>query len=228
MKILKKGSLFLLLLFWIIQRFSKTEMGLLFGPLKYYGLALLYPAVVLGLTGLIVFICGDYAIEAPDWGKILLNTAVGCTIGVIALMLTEEGFFRGLIWASFIQSGLSNKHTLWLTSAFFTIWHISAVTSGSEYGLPIEQVPVYLINATLLGLIWGLLRMMSGSIIVASLSHTVWNTFAYELFGFGEKVGSLGVENTKWFGPEVGYLGILLNGLFFIWLWKKANKDELI
>jgi len=48
------------------------------------------------------------------------------------------------------------------------------------------------VNATLIGLSWGLMRLISGSIIVTSVSHGVWNGMAYVLFGFGEKTGALG------------------------------------
>ena len=139
------------------------------------------------------------------------------------LMLTEEGFFRGWLWGAFGRAGLSPARTLVATSILFTLWHISAVTSGTEYGLPWHQVPVYLVNAMLMGLIWGLMRLISGSIVVSSACHAVWNALAYGLFGFGTKVGALGIANTAFFGPEVGYLGVLLNGGFFLWLYRRAK-----
>ncbi len=43
----------------------------------------------------------------------------------------------------------------------------------------------------------------------------------YPLFGFGEKIGALGIAQTHLFGPEVGLLGILLNGAFLLWIWRK-------
>ena len=121
---------------------------------------------------------------------------------------------------------MTTRQTLLVTTLCFVVWHISAVTSGTDYGLPWHQVPVYLINASLLGLIWGVMRQISGSVLVPSVSHAVWNGLAYELFGFGEKTGALGISNTALLGPEVGYLGIVLNGLFLLWLWK-GNSEAL-
>ena len=218
--------LIIIVIFWFIKRQSKAEIGLKFSSLKYYGIALLYPAIVLGLSASIAFAYGDFSIQGMDWGKIIVNILIGVTIGTIMVMITEEGFFRGWLWGSFRKAGMNTTKTLFVTSALFTIWHISAVTSGTEYGLPLNQVPIYLINATLLGLIWGLLRSISESVIVPSLCHAVWNAFAYEFFGFGEKIGSLGITNTALFGPEVGYLGIILNGAFFLWLWNKAKREK--
>lgn len=211
----------LTIIFWVISRLSKKQLGLSIGSLKFYGLAILYPVVVLSMTALIAIIYGDFSVSDSDWGDAVKKISVASTIGVLMVLLTEEGFFRGLLWGLFRKEGMSPTKTLMITSGLFTIWHISAVTSGTDYGLPGYQIPIYLINASLLGLIWGLLRMISGSVLVASVSHAVWNGLAYELFGFGEKVGSLGIENTLVFGPEVGFLGIVLNSLFFYWLWKK-------
>ena len=217
----------IILLFWFIYRLNKVEFGLKLGPLKYYGYALLYPLFVLGTTAIIALIYGDYSIENVDWSKLALNISIGSIFGILMVLLTEEGFFRGWLWGSFKRSGMSSKRVLIITSILFTIWHISAVTSGTSYGLPLHQIPVYLVNAMLLGMIWGLLRLISGSVVVAAFCHAIWNPFAYELFGFGEKVGALGITNTAFFGPEVGYLGILLNGLFFLWLWNKAKFGEI-
>jgi len=214
----------IIILFWLIQRQSKDEIGLKFGQLKYYGLALLYPLVVLGATSLIAYLYGDFSIAEIDQEKDIVNLLAGVIIGPLMLLLTEEGFFRGWLWGAFKKAGMPPEKTLFITTGLFVIWHISAVTSGTEYGLPISQVPIYLINATLLGLIWGTLRLASGSIVVPALCHAVWNAFAYGLFGFGEKIGALGVTNTFLLGPEVGYLGILLNGLFFLWLWQKTKS----
>jgi len=206
------------IIFWWLFRLTKEEIGLKFGSIKYYGLALLYPAIVLGASALLAYIFKDFCTIGIDWPKTRLNITLASTVGILMVLLTEEGFFRGWLWGAMRKCGLKSNQTLYVTSLIFVIWHISAVTSGTEYGLPWNQVPVYLINATLLGLIWGLMRSMSGSVIVPAVSHAVWNGFAYELFGFGEKMGALGISDTAFFGPEVGYLGIVLNGLFFLGL----------
>ncbi len=212
------------LIFWLINKLSKSEMGLKFGALKYYGLALLYPAIVIGICTLAAYLYGDFAFEKfPTF-----NISIGCTIGIIMVLITEEGFFRGWLWGTFAKQGMSQNKTLFVTSILFTIWHISAVVSGTDFGLPLQRVPVYLINATLLGLNWGLLRQISGSVIVSSVCHAIWNAFAYELFAFGEKVGALGVQNTLIFGPEVGFLGIILNTGFFIFLWNLSKRQKTV
>jgi hypothetical protein len=83
-----------------------------------------------------------------------------------------------------------------------------------------------MVNATLLGLIWGMMRQVSGSVIVASVSHGVWNGFAYALFAFGTKVGALGVKESWVYGPEVGWVGLALNAAFAagLWRWMKGRS----
>ena len=74
-----------------------------------------------------------------------------------------------------------------------------------------------------------MLRLLSGSAIVPSVSHAVWNGIDYPLFGFGERTGALGIDRTDLYGPEVGFLGLILNLLFAAGLWgwlKRRGKAK--
>ena len=72
-----------------------------------------------------------------------------------------------------------------------------------------------------------MLRLISGSVLVASVSHAVWNAIDYPLFGFGEHIGKLGIQQTELYGPEVGILGLILNLGFIVvmgWMvWRKRS-----
>ena len=128
----------------------------------------------------------------------------------------------GLFWylerlsrrASLERAGESPRRVLVWSSLAFSLWHLSAVTLETGFDLPPSQIPVYLINVVFIGVALGLMRWMSGSMIVTSLSHGVWNGIAYSFFGFGTRVGALGIQNTALYGPEVGLLGLALNVLF--------------
>jgi len=72
-------------------------------------------------------------------------------------------------------------------------------------------MPIYLINATLIGAVFGVFHMISGSVGVPSQCHAIRNSTDYPLFGFGERVGALGIRQALLYGPEVGVLGIGLN-----------------
>jgi membrane protease YdiL (CAAX protease family) len=208
----------LMALFWFLQRFSRREMGFTWGTSLHYGLALLYPILVMGVIGLVAALTGAIDVSETNWTKTAANLALITVSTVLVTILTEEGFFRGWLWASLRRAGLTPRNTLVWTSLAFAAWHISAVVLETGFEPPAKQIPVYLVNATILGAIWGRLRSLSGSIVVASVSHGLWNGMAYALFGFGTHVGALGIENTALYGPEIGVLGLGLNAAFFVLL----------
>ena len=105
------------------------------------------------------------------WRNLLL---VGGTTIPVAL-LTEEGFFRGWLWASLRRANQGTIAILILTSIASALWHWSSVVLPTGFNPPMSQVPVFMLNAAVLGAIWGMLRLLSGSLIVASVSHGVWN-----------------------------------------------------
>ena len=207
--------------FWYLQRLTRRDIGLVWGDLRTYVLALVYPMLVLGLIGVIAWMFGAVDTSNADWNKAFLNMALMSSAGVIMVLITEEGFFRGWLWAALSRAGQSDKQVLIWTSVAFTLWHISAISLNTGFDIPAAEIPVYLINATLIGAVFGMLRMASGSIVAPSICHTVWNGIDYPLYGFGEKVGALGIDATHIYGPEIGVLGIGVNLIFatLLWLW---------
>jgi hypothetical protein len=51
----------LLGLLWLLQRFTRAQVGLVWGQARDYGLAILYPILVLGLVLLIAWLAGATA-----------------------------------------------------------------------------------------------------------------------------------------------------------------------
>jgi membrane protease YdiL (CAAX protease family) len=213
-------------LFWYLQKFSRAEIGLAWGGLQGYALAIAYPVTVLGLSALAAIAAGATDTSGTDWNKTLINVALMCGIGIVMGLITEEGFFRGWLWAALKRAGKSDSQVLLWTSLAFTTWHISAIALDTGFDVPAAEVPVYLVNAMLLGLIWGMLRMLTGSIVVSSVSHALWNGIDYPLFGFGERVGALGIQQTHIYGPEVGLMGIVLNVLFAAALYRAIKRGQ--
>ena len=214
----------LIILFWILARPTMAEWGLAKGTLQGYALAVLYPLAVMGPLALIAYFAGDFSTEDTNWADVGEEMALGIVATFIGAIITEEGFFRGTLWAGFKKAGLSVTKVLLLTSLVFSAWHISWAVLPGEGQLPWGQVPVYLLNAGLLGVAWGLLRVLSGSVLVASLSHGVWNGLAYSLFGIGANTGALGITNEILFDTEVGVIATTLNVLFISLLWMKMKK----
>lgn len=114
---------------------------------------------------------------------------------------------------------------LFATSAAFALWHLSYATLATGYVLPSLGVVIFILNAAIIGAIWGSMRSMSGSIVVSSVSHALWNGGAYAFFGEGPKAGALGLPNTIVFGPEIGIVGLGANALFLAALYIRARRS---
>jgi membrane protease YdiL (CAAX protease family) len=213
--------------FWYLQKMPRAEIGLTAGKLGDYGPALLYPLLALGLIALIAAFSGAVDTSETDWNKALLNIGLMSGTGILMTLITEEGFFRGWLWASLRRAGHSEQAVLFLTTAAFVLWHVPAISMDTGFDVPAREIPVYLVNAGLLGVAWGILRAATGSILVPSVCHAIWNGLDYPLFGFGEKVGALGIAETHLFGPETGIIGIPINaaavGLLALWWRRQAN-----
>ncbi len=212
--------------FWAVQRFTRAEVGLQWGRAGFYGIALLHPFVILGTVTLIALVAGATDLGNAEWGTAGLNIAVGATVGILMVLITEEGFFRGWLWASLERAGVGRGGVLLWSSVAFSLWHVSVVTLDTGFDLPAAQIPVYLINVVVIGAIWGLMRQASGSVIVPAVSHAVWNALDYPLFRFGTDVGELGITQTNIYGPEVGFLGLALNAVFALVLWRWIRRTQ--
>jgi hypothetical protein len=217
----------LMALFWYLQRLPRASVGFTWGNARHYAIAILYPVVVIGAVALISVGCGAADFSKFRLAHVALKIARVALATTIVATLTEEGFFRGWLWASLDRAGVKPWAVLLSCAAAFSLWHWSAVTlkTGLGFELPPAQIPLFLANAAVMGLGWGLLRWISGSVVVASVSHGVWNGLAYVLFAWGSKAGALGVKNTAIFGPEVGVVGLAANALFVagLALWWRAR-----
>ena len=190
---------------------------------------MLYPGLVIGLTVLVAMLAGAADASDLDWPKLGKNLLLMSVTGIPMLVLTEEGFFRGWLWASLGRAGKSAGVALLWSSLAFSLWHITWAIVDEGLGLPLRQVPVYLVNAAVMGIGWGLLRWISGSVLVASFSHALWNAFAYTLFGAGPIEGALHVQPSPIFDVETGLVGLAVNLLFVVGLWtgwKKRSKGN--
>lgn len=218
----------LVLIFWAMQRLPRKSMGIAFGRLPHYGLAILHPVVILGVIALVCLAAGVIDIGRIDWPKARNEFLTAVVISIPLGLLTEEAFFRGWLFGSLQRAGMSELKIVIWTAVAFSLWHIPAVTMNTEDAVPVAQVPVLLTNGVVIGVIWGMLRLISGSILVTSVCHAVWNAAVYVFFGFGTTVGALGVKQTALYGPESGLWGLGLNLVLAIallqwWKRRKAN-----
>jgi membrane protease YdiL (CAAX protease family) len=177
--------------------------------------------VVLGLAAAIAIFFGAVDVSEANWRKTVINIGLGSTVGVLMVLITEVGFFRGWLWASLKRAGKSDRKVLVLTTPAFVAWHVLAASLDTGFDLPARVIPNFLINVVFIGLIWGTMRLISGSALVPAVSHAAWNGIDYPLFEFGEKAGALDISDTHLFGPEVGLAGTALGIAFLPLIWRK-------
>src|SRR5688572_9470434 len=103
-------------LFWYLGRFSRAEMGFVWGRGRYYSLGLLQPAFVFGPVALVAWLAGAIHLQTSDWPKTMFNLATTIPITILLAVITEEGFFRGWLWAALQRARLSKVWVVVLTS----------------------------------------------------------------------------------------------------------------
>jgi uncharacterized protein len=196
---------------WRLDGFPRGAVGLAWGHAADYAWAVLYPVIIMAALTALAFATTDARVATVEWSKGLKNAATVGAATIGAALLTEEAFFRGWLWAALARCRLGTHAILVASSLAFALWHVSAVVLPTGFDLPRRQIPAFLANAFVLGVVWGLMRLRSGSIVVSSVSHGIWNGLAYSFFGFGLKTGALGLQHTAVFGPESGSIGLALN-----------------
>jgi membrane protease YdiL (CAAX protease family) len=209
----------LLVLCWSIERFSRREMGFVRGPLHHYGLGLLHPLLVLGLIALLAWLTGATTIDTPDWSSIAREFVLAALVTMAATLVTEDGFFRGWLWASLRRAGMHEQGVVLLTGIAFGLWHLPYAVLATGYAPLSAEVALLILNASIVGIAWGLLRRHSGSVVVPAVTHGVWNGAVYVLFNYGTEIGALGIQDTAVFGPEAGLAGLVLNSAYALGLW---------
>jgi hypothetical protein len=211
--------LILVLAYW--TKMNGKELGLEFGRLRDYMWAILYPLSICLVIIVIALVTGNLgAIKYPNemTGKIVYLFLYT----LILAFATEEGFFRGWLYGILERGKMNPKLILLFTALAFASWHLPLFFLNSSFNL--SMLPIYITGGIIGGLTFGLLRYISGSIIVSSFSHALWNTAVYSLFGFGSSIGILGIKATNIFSPESGLLGLACGLVFMVILWVWASK----
>jgi len=213
-------------LLWIITPVNCRSLGFNFGNRQHYAIALFYPLSVMGVMVLLIGIFESIQVEDFQAGSFAAQFAFNFIAGIIIGLVTEEVFFRGALWALLKKKGFGPSHLILITAGIFSLWHLAVIFSAPEFGseFPVISIFLYLSNILLIGMIWGLLRFVSRSILVTSVSHAFWNALAYGFFGFGTGYGILIKSSNQFFDPERGIVGVSLNTVFFIFFCRWAAK----
>jgi len=210
---------------WAAQRLTWREVGIAVGDGKSYAIAVAYPVGIIGCVTLGAWIAGLIDLSAFSATTTFRRLTLNFLVTLVFALITEEGFFRGALWGSCVRAGFSPARTLVWTSLAFGLWHLAVPIIEPDFAQPLSKVPQYVIGATAFGVAMGLLRLRSGSIVVPSFCHALWNATAYTLFGTGEKAGQLGIADPTVWDPERGYAGLVLAIAVAAWWWRRVKPS---
>jgi membrane protease YdiL (CAAX protease family) len=217
---------FLMIGLWVAQGLTKREVGIAVGDRKSYLFAVAYPVVIIGCIAI-----GAWAAQLIDLTNysattVLRRLSLNFLVTFALALITEEGFFRGALWGSCTRAGFTPAKTIVWTSLAFGLWHLAVPLIDPDFTQPLSKVPQYVIGATAFGVAMGLLRLRSGSIIVTSVCHSLWNAADYTFFGAGKKIGQLGISDPSIWDPERGYAGLVAAILVAVlwWWWVKPAR----
>ena len=216
----------LLVLLWRRTGLTRQEIGFVSGR-GFYQAAILHPLLVVGAIVFLATAVGATVVDATPVRTTGLRVAMMAIVTALGALITSDGFFRGWLWGTLERARLAPESILLWTAFAFAVWHLPAALIEPSYRLPVGQLPVYLLNMWLLGMSWGVLRLVSGSVLVPAISHGVWNGLAYSLFGFGTAPGALGIANSLQYDPERGWAGVAFNAAAFLVLsrWWQSREQ---
>jgi membrane protease YdiL (CAAX protease family) len=212
---------------WVAQRLTRREVGIAVGDASSYLAALVYVVAIIGCVAFGAWIAQVIDLKDYSAATALRRLSLNFLVTFVLALVTEEGFFRGALWGSCERAGFSPTKTIVWTSVAFGLWHLAVPIIDPDFTQPLSKVPQYVIGSTFFGVAMGLLRWRSGSIVVPSACHALWNATTYTFFGTGDKVGQLGIRDPSVWDPERGYAGLVLAivAAALLWWWVKPGRE---
>jgi len=213
-------------LMWARLKLTRREVGLTMGDGTSYLVALAYVVGIVGLVALAAWAANALDLATYSAGTVARRISLNFLVTFALTLITEDGFFRGALWGSCERAGFSPAKTVVWTSVAFGLWHLAVPIIDPDFAQSFTKVPQYVLGSTAFGVAMGLLRLRSGSIVVPSACHGLWNATVYTLFGAGEKSGQLGVADHGVWDPERGYAGLMLAiaAAVLLWAWVRPAR----
>jgi len=206
-------------------RLTREELGLR-GGRGFYPHATLLPLAAVGSVVWLATLVGVARVGETPIRMLGLQVSTMAVLTAFGALLTEDGFFRGALWGALHRAGRSSDEILIWTSTAYVVWYVPILWLTPAPVLGAEAFLVHVVNIWLLSLSWGVLRLVSGSVLVSAWSHGLWNGLAYTLFGFGAARGAMGVVDPLRFDPERGWAGIAVNATAVVVLWRWWRRKE--
>ena len=201
-----------------------ASLGLQRLGIKAWPVAILLPLAVIGIAYGVVWIIGAATFNPPA-DLDAAGWATGLTIGLfqnlvivgVTVSVGEELGWRGYLLPR-LAASLGNKRGMALTGLLHGLFHMPIIFLTTYYHPDANRlifVPLFLVTFTVAGLLYGYLRLTTGSVWPASLAHSAHNYF-WEFFGGITLITS--PVATEYLAGESGILIILGYGAAAAWL----------
>jgi membrane protease YdiL (CAAX protease family) len=196
---------------------------------KFWPLAVLAPLVVLSASYGIVWITGigtftpPAGLDAVGWVTGLAQGAFqNLLIATLVFSMGEEIGWRAYLLPK-LASTFGNRRGMALTGLLHGLFHMPVIVLTGFYhpdGNRWVIVPMFLLAFTIGGLLFGYLRLSTGSVWPASLAHSAHNWFWAMFGGFTVATSPVAAE---YLAGESGILPIVGYGVLALWLLTRTS-----
>lgn len=160
---------------------GRFSLGIRRAGWRYWGLALLLPLLVWGVSYGLAWISGAATLVIPTESGWLPKLFLDLTVGLLVtslFALSEEIGFRGYMLPRML--GLGTKRALIFSGFLFGTYHLPIIFLTPFYmneGSRLLTIPLFLLVLTAAGVIYGALRLAANSIWPSTILHGASNTF---------------------------------------------------
>ena len=189
-----------------LYRLKISDFGIpkFYIKVKWILVAVLLPVVIKGIY--LLFIQGEFVSSEMSNGQIFETLSAGIFFTGIAAGFVEEMVFRGIIF-HFIAKAWNIKAAILVPSVLFGVVHI--LGAGYSFG----NCLLVVLAGTMVGIMFSLIMLESGSIWNSGIVHAIWNVI---IIGGGLAIGEKAdkysimtyVLKTKSFAITGGTFGI--------------------
>jgi uncharacterized protein len=188
---------------------SWRDLGLRRSGWRTWGFALFGPALILMIAYVVLWQTGYATFAVPEGTTlvIVLTAILGSFGGSFLFSLAEELGWRGYLQQRLMPLGA--RPAVLVTGFLHGLFHMPLLLLTPFYhsaGNKLIVVPLFLGSLTMAGVIYGYLRIVSGSVWPAAIVHTSLNVAWQILVGFTAVSSPLAVE---YLGGESGLLPLI-------------------
>jgi membrane protease YdiL (CAAX protease family) len=188
---------------------SWRDLGLRRSGWRVWVIALFGPALLLTLAYVVLWQTGYATFAVPEGTTlvIVLTAILGSFGGSFLFSFAEELGWRGYLQQRLMPLGA--RPAVLVTGFLHGLFHMPLLLLTPFYhsaGNKLIVVPLFIGSLTMAGVIYGYLRIVSGSVWPAAIAHSALNTAWQILTGFTAVSSPLAVE---YLGGESGLLALI-------------------